>query len=64
MSEHRTTVTATWPHTPKGTTIEVRVPDTYEISGVGYEINELVKELRKGTPFGRFVESVKALFRK
>jgi hypothetical protein len=40
MSEHRTTVTARWPHTPLGTRVEIEVPDSYECEGVAYQVNE------------------------
>lgn len=51
-------MTATWPFTPLGTKITIEVPNTYELDDVGRSLNELVTELRKKTPCGRFVQLI------
>jgi hypothetical protein len=60
MSAHRTTVVARWPHTPLGTRVEIEIPDSTDVAGVAYEVNEVVGELWKGTPTARLVRAFAA----
>jgi hypothetical protein len=62
MSNNRAIVTLEYPATPKGTRIEIEIPESYDADLVAEYANEAAIVLRRGTPFGRLLTFLKLLF--